>query len=197
MAYLFSLSAECGADKSIAEDFAKHFEELTFKLVTGTTSVCKNWVHQNPEMNWWVTVLPSEITKTGVNSKKDCIELSELGLRLYKHLLTAPFFRYALAGVEVDDFMYYSDLFKSVCTYPDERRALHGFTGLILRKEIWKELGEPIAFVKFKTDYVWQIYYGEKYSPAFSEKDLLELWQSITPRHNPKTNSWDFDYLNE
>lgn len=166
MAYLFSLSAECSSDRTIADRFAEHFEGLSFNLSTGTESKCENWIHEDPECNWWVTVIPSDISRSGVNSENDCIELSELGFRLYKHLLSAPPFRYALAGIEVDDFSYYTDLFKSVCTYPDGRNALHGFTGLVLQKELWQELGKPISFGEFGPDHLWVPYYGRVVSLA-------------------------------
>ena len=195
MAYIFSLSAECGADKTQAETFAKHFEDLSFTLVTGTFSNCRTWIHQDKETNFGVSIIPDNVTDTGIGDEKDCIELSELGLRLYKHLLNAPPFRYALAGVEVDQFNYYSNLFKSVCTYPDGRKALHGFAGLVLRKDIWQEMGEPISFYKFKKDYVWQIYKGEEYSLMLGQKELLKLWKNLTPTYNPKTNTWECLYL--
>jgi hypothetical protein len=35
--------------------------------------------------------------------------MTELGILLYQRLLSAPPFRYALAGIEVDEFRTYSE----------------------------------------------------------------------------------------
>src|SRR4051794_37232065 len=135
MAWIYSLSAECGPDKNQAEIFARHFNGLSFELITGKTSVCSVRIHSDEENNWWVDVFPNNVTRSGGSSLTDAIEISELGFGLYKHLKSAPPFRFALFGCEVEEFRLYSHLAYDVATYPDGRREFDNnsaFSGLVL-----------------------------------------------------------------
>jgi hypothetical protein len=166
MAWLFSLSVECGDDRSTAEKVSGHFENCAFDLITGKHSVCRCSIHED-EQAWWVVVAPSNVTRSGVASVTDAVELTELGLQLRARLLTAPPFRYAMAGVEVDDFASYSDLLGIVVTRPDDKTIPLYFqhSGLVISKEMREAMGRPIGFTPFGERHLSTYYAGELYSP--------------------------------
>ena len=93
---------------------------------------------------------------------RDTADMTECGLALYRKLLDAPPFRYALAGLEVDDFRFWKELQEDIDVLPDgKRKFLYVFNGLVLRKDCWRELGEPIDFLPFGANCVWRPYEGE------------------------------------
>ena len=51
--------------------------------------------------------------------------MTELGILLYQRLLSAPSFRYALVGVEVDEFRTYNELLEDLpnLAFPGERSS--------------------------------------------------------------------------
>lgn len=194
MAWLYCLSTECGADKNRAEVFAKHFEGLSFELITGKTSMCSVAIHSDEENNWWVDVVPNNITGSCGSSLNDAIEVSELGFRLYKHLKLAPQFRFALFGCEVEEFRLYSELANDVATYRDGRTEFNnhpGFSGLVLSHELWEELGKPIAFPPFTDKYRWRPYAGQDHSVIFDNEDygrlLYKLRDELYPKYGKNT----------
>ena len=69
-------------------------------------------------------------------------------LALYERLRTAPRYRYALVGVEVDGFRYFDEL--------DDDVVNHDYNGLVLAEEVWKHLGSPDVFVPFEPGYRWR-----------------------------------------
>lgn len=195
MAWLYSLTAECGPDKNQAEAFARYFEGLSFGLVTGKTSACSIGIHSDDENNWWVDVFPDNVTRSCGSSLTDAIEISEVGFRLYKHLKSAPRFRFALFGCEVEEFRLYSQLADDVATYRDGRTEFNNhpaFSGLILSLEIWEELGKPIAFPPFGDNHRWRIYGGEEHSVISDDEDygrlLRKLRDELYPKFAPSNN---------
>jgi hypothetical protein len=130
MAWVFSLSAECEREAD-ATALAAHF-------AGDPTSVAGSGG------GWWCIVMPA-----GVRHDDEAAQ-REHAPRLYERLRSAPpRYRYALAGVEVDEFRSYSELL-------DEDRALApGFPGLVLAEPLWKRLGEPAGFEAFSPGYVW------------------------------------------
>ncbi len=75
---------------------------------------------------------------------------------MYQHLRSANDFRYALVGVEVDEFRYYHELLDmdSLTDIP--------FNGLVVSEEIYEYLNQPPGFVPFKPKYFWKPYKGEE-----------------------------------
>ncbi|GFE70259.1 hypothetical protein [Chroococcus sp. FPU101] len=73
-------------------------------------------------------------------------------------------FRYALVGVEVDEFRTYSKLI--------EDSAILSFSGLVLSKTIWAEIGKPSTCRDFSLGYVWKPYEGEVYKPLLVSSHL-------------------------
>jgi hypothetical protein len=164
MVWAFSLSAECGAGLTAAEQFAQHFDGLSWVLSNGHQSQCQAAVFQDIEEHWWCKVCPSGISGVGVDRSDIAYQMTELGILLYKRLQFAPPFRYALVGVEVDEFRTYSELI-SGATIP-------GFPGLVLAEAIWRSLEASTLFQPFSPGYVWQPYEGEAYRPLMVSPDL-------------------------
>ncbi|WP_239154581.1 hypothetical protein [Amycolatopsis sp. FDAARGOS 1241] len=73
--------------------------------------------------------------------------------RLYERLRTAPpLYRFALAGVETDEFRSFAEL---------RGDDLRGFPGLVVSDEVWRRGGEPGEFGAFSPGYRWSPYPGE------------------------------------
>ena len=164
MAWAFSLSAECGADQVAAEQFAHHFDGLSWVLSNGQPSQCRTAVFQDIEENWWCQVRPSGISEVGIDASDIAYQMTELGIFLYQQLQSAPPFRYALVGVEVDEFRTYSELIAEAIA--------PSFPGLVLAEAVWRSLGAPTLFRLFSPGYVWQPYEGEVYKPLTVSPDL-------------------------
>ncbi|HAA31845.1 MAG TPA: hypothetical protein DCE56_34290 [Cyanobacteria bacterium UBA8553] len=168
MAWIFSLSAECGLTQEAADSFAKHFNEISWMSLGEEGWKCSTQVFQDDESNWWCMVCPSGISEIGVISPEDAHQMTEVGLLLYGCLRSAPAFRYALVGVEVDEFRTYSELV-TADGQPDILVA-----GLVLAEDVWKYMGSPVGFRSFNPGYLWKPYEGEVYSPLRVSSQLRE-----------------------
>ena len=89
--------------------------------------------------------------------------MTEIGIFMYQSLRFAPPFRYALVGMEVDEFRTYSELI--------EESALV-FPGLVLAEAVWQATGSDSVFRLFSLGYVWKPYEGEVYRPLIASPDL-------------------------
>ena len=97
--------------------------------------------------------------------------MTELGIILYQHLQSAPSFRYALVGIEVDEFRTYSELL--------ENSSALNFSGLVIAESIWHSQGEPKIFRPFSLGYVWKPYEGEVYKPLTASLDLRNMLNNL------------------
>ncbi len=147
MAWIFSLSAECGTDKRCAEAVAAHFDGYVATLDDGRQLPCPAGV-SSIEGAWWAICCPEGVTRTGINSSDDERVLTSLSFQLYDHLHSSPPFRYAIAGVEVDGFRNYDELDNDIIDMD--------FTGLVISEEIWLDHGSPSIFIPFATGYRWR-----------------------------------------
>jgi len=91
--------------------------------------------------------------------------MTELGSLLYQDLrLYTEFpytkFRYALVGVEVDEFRTYRELIKDLPNL--------SIPGLVLSTEITQGLETLSGFQEFISGYIWQPYKGEVYHPSMA-----------------------------
>lgn len=173
MAWIFSLSAECGSDSERAKEFSKHFDGASLNLSNGTQSQCQVSIFQDIEDNWWCRVCPNNISQLGVDTPETAYLMTELGILLYQRLLSAPSFRYALVGVEVDEFRTYNELLEDLPNLT--------FSGLVLALDVWQEAGSPQRFQPFSLGYVWKTYEGEVYKPLMASLDLKsKLNQLVT-----------------
>lgn len=164
MAWMFSLSAECGAQQAVAEQFSHHFDQVSWVLSNGSQSQCRVGIFQDIEENWWCRVCPSSVSEVGIDTPESAYLMTELGILLYQHLQSAPMFRYALVGVEVDEFRTYSELLEESSTL--------AFPGLVLAQTIWQAMGSSPGFRRFSPGYVWKPYEGEVYKPLMVSSDL-------------------------
>ena len=165
MAWIFSLSVECGSQKNAAEQLASHFADSAWVLSNGRESHCRVDLFQDIEDNWWCRVCPSQISEIGVNVPEAAYLMTELGILLYQRLRTAPTFRYGMVGIEVDEFRTYSELLEE---------STVAIPGLVLASSVRKELGQASGFQTFSSGYIWQPYEGEVYKPLAASRDLKE-----------------------
>lgn len=145
MAIVFGLAVECGASESTSVTLAQHFAQWPTRLFADRTGA------------WWCHVVPEGLGASGIGSASEAAAMTQAGYELYDRLRTAPpRFRYALAGVETDEFRTYSEL--------EDERDLDPFAGLVLTNALWEHAGRPSAFVPFSPGYRWMPYRGESFS---------------------------------
>ncbi|MGG6264741.1 hypothetical protein ACQ4M3_31660 [Leptolyngbya sp. AN03gr2] len=163
---VFSLSIECGSEQTRADVCAQHFDEFSLQRSNHEIYPCSVTLFQDLEENWWCRVCPEGLSQVGIDEPQMAYVMTELGILLYRHLQSAPPFRYALAGVEVDEFRTYSEL--------QEDASVLGvlFPGLVLSEEVWRSFSCPSAFRPFRPGYVWKRYEGEVYKPLIASPDL-------------------------
>jgi hypothetical protein len=166
MTWAFSLSAECGSEQIAAEQFAQHFDGLSWVLSSGIQSQCHTAIFQDFDENWWCRVCPDNLSGIGIDAPDVAYLMTELGILLYHRLVFAPTFRYALVGVEVDEFRTYSELSIEI--------PATSFPGLVLAETVWRSLGASPLFRPFSPGYVWHPYEGEVYKPLMVSPDLKD-----------------------
>jgi hypothetical protein len=166
MAWAFSLSAECGVEQVMAEQFAQHFDGFSWMLSNASRVQCHAVIFQDLEENWWCRVCPDAISTVGIDAPNIAYQMTELGILLYQRLQSTPLFRYALAGVEVDEFRTYSEL--------SAEPLGSSFPGLVLAEAIWRSLGTSPLFRPFSPGYVWLPYEGEVYKPLTTAPELKD-----------------------
>jgi hypothetical protein len=166
MAWIFSLSAECGVRESSAKQFAQYFDGMSWVLSNGQKCLCNTGIFQDIEENWWCRVSPSNLSEVGIVSPESAYLMTELGILLYQSLRFAPSFRYALVGVEVDEFRTYSELTEDLFNL--------SIPGLVLSETFMKQVGELSVFRSFSRGYIWQPYAGEIYNPLISSPQLKD-----------------------
>ncbi|MEQ8956738.1 MAG: hypothetical protein RLP02_02240, partial [Coleofasciculus sp. C2-GNP5-27] len=66
--WIFSLSAECGAQQAVAEEFSHHFDQVSWVLSNGSQSRCRVGIFQDIEENWWCRVSPSHVSEIGIDT---------------------------------------------------------------------------------------------------------------------------------
>ncbi|MBW4481260.1 MAG: hypothetical protein KME14_01830 [Tildeniella torsiva UHER 1998/13D] len=164
MAWIFSLSAECGSDETQAKLFAQYFEGMTWTLSNGCQCQCQTDTFQDIDENWWCRVYPKNLSEIGIESPKSAYLMTESGILFYQHLRSAPAFRYALVGVEVDEFRTYSELL--------EDSSKLSIPGLVLAAEVGQEIKLSSAYRPFSPGYVWLPYEGEIYNPLMASPSL-------------------------
>jgi hypothetical protein len=160
MAWIFSLSAECGTEQSQAERFAKHFRDITWTIDNGIESQCQADIFTDVEGNWWCRVCPSGLSEIGIDAPESAYLMTELGILLYQRLRSAPAFRYGIVGLEVDEFRTYSELIDDA--------MVASLPGIVVDRDIWQLLGSSPTLRIFSTGYFWKPYEGEVYKPLLT-----------------------------
>ncbi len=164
MAWVFSLSVECGLEQSQAEKFANHFRNLTWMIDNGIESKCQADIFADVEGNWWCRVCRSGLSEIGIDAPESAYLMTELGILLYQRLRSAPAFRYGIVGVEVDEFRTYSELI--------DDGTVASLPGIVVNQEMWQLLGSPSGLRSFAKGYFWKPYEGEVYKPLVTSSEL-------------------------
>lgn len=120
-------------------------------------------------------ITPNGTSTTGIDTKEQCIEMSELGFKLYDKLKTAPDFRFALVGVEVDDFVEFNDLINVPEINLDR-------PGRVISRSIKESSALYSNYEQFNETHYWTPYEGELIIKGFKRNGK---WESeITWRYS-------------
>lgn len=149
MAWIFSLWAQCGTCEE-ADTFAAHFKAQRWTLIKGTEICCCASIVSGTCC--WVRPAPTSLE---VAQEEVVAQRTEIAYRLYEHLRSAPPFRFALVGVEVDDVRTDLELLGMA---RDPHRA---YRGMVLTADLWHRAGRPSSFEPFGATHVWRPYQGE------------------------------------
>lgn len=156
MAWIFELSVECGPSESNARAIADHFGSWPSDVRQGGGFNGSMLIDGLRRDAWWVHVMPNGVGRSGVTSADVAATMTAVGHTLYHHLRSAPpVYRYALVGVEVEEFREYDEL--------REESDLRIFPGLVVADSLWRTLGRPAGFETFAPAYLWLPYRGEEY----------------------------------
>lgn len=163
MAWVFSLSAECGSSRESAEAFTNYFQNKVLTLSDGIAVLCSADVFNDGEHNWWSSVHPRGVIAGGETNFELCKikRASEIGFLLYEHLKFAPPFRFAIVGWEVDGFREASEL---------DSEALETLDGLVLSREFCERLDCESKLEPFAPGLHWRPYRGETWEPYPDKK---------------------------
>ena|SRR2546425_936642 len=154
MGWFFEISIECGNDELLARSNAAHFEGFSFAISKSLQSTCSAGVINDGDGNWWGIACPSGLSTSGISTYEEAQDMTVAGKHLYERLFSSPPFRYAIAGVETDQFRTFSELKEMDIGLYDK------LPGLVLCEETWESVGKPAGFVEFRPGYVWRPYLG-------------------------------------
>ena len=171
MAWVFSLSVECGPNRDSAEQISTHFDAVAWNLSNNVCFQCNTAVFQDVDDNWWCRVCPDSLSEIGIESADSAYLMTELGILLYQRLKSVSNYRFALVGVEVDEFRTYSELLDDA---PDL-----DIPGLVVTDTLWQSTGQSSTFRPFSPGYVWQPYEGEVYKPLSVSSALREQMDQL------------------
>ena len=162
MAITFELWVECESREQ-AEKHIPHFDGLTFTLLSGLEVSWKSGI----DAMWTETgveVWSSQLNNWGICTVQDAVDVSECGIRLYHHLLTAPNFDFAytawnpnISVAEMEDYFSVS---------PDGHRSCN--FACVLSERLAEKFSPLRGFQPFRPGYVWRDYNGEDYTPLGS-----------------------------
>jgi len=170
MAFFYSLSIECGADKSAALTCAKHFDGWKLPLNDLLPDTVNVTVKQESgdDQDWWVVVVPVGVSQSGVVSEEAARSMSAAGHCLLDRLKTAPPFRFAVIGVEADEAIYYNDLNPEL---GQDSTLAERYHGLVVSEEIYERLNPTSMFEPFTLGKFWIPYRGETYRPSTDSEE--------------------------
>jgi hypothetical protein len=181
MAIIFELTALCASIPE-RDAFVRHFDALEHRLVTTKRTI--RWVARADTLYtpFAITGRVPGLSKWGVRTVKDALEVTECGLRFYDHLRSAPPFRYAIAGWESGNIP--PDEIVEWLT-PDEPGVIYPWQGstYVVDAQLFAEIGEPAGWKPFREGHWWVPYHGELYRPLGSSDhpELMKLQQQLFP----------------
>ncbi len=176
MAIIFELVVECETKEQAEKQFS-HFEGLTFTLLSGLKVSLQTSIQQTDSGTSTLEVSSPQLNGWGVCTVQDAVDMSECGVRLYHHLLSAPDFQFAYIGfnpsicvAELGDYLSLSSDGYRSCSF-----------SCVLDDKVAQKF-EPLGFFQpFRPGYVWNGYVGEAYHPLFSNAhpELLRLKRQL------------------
>ncbi len=182
MSIVFELYIEC-FNKVDAEKMASYFSNVTFKLLSGVTASTTVTEQPSESGAFGVVVFPNVGGLRGIRTLQDALDCTEAGLRLYKYLQGGPDFDFAHVGLEAEnismaglqDYLHPLVIAEGEIVWMDFQ--------CVVNDRLYEKLGRPKYFHQFRPGYMWNRYYGEKYSPLFSndQGDLNSLCQQLLP----------------
>lgn len=171
MAIIFELWIECET-KEQTEAQAQHFEGLSFTLLSGLEVSWQLVVEEIVSGTSGISLWSHQLSAYGVRTVQDAVDMSECGIPLCHHLLSAPEFLFARVAVE--SHIPAQQLTEFFTTGPDGFRTTR--LDCILHDTLAQELGPLRFFRQFRPGYVWNDYSGVDYRPLGSN-DNEQLWQ--------------------
>lgn len=173
MAIVFELWVETRSRASL-DELKAHFSGLEWPLVTGRTVSCVAQIVDADAEARALVVHSPDLSDKGVRTVGDAVEATEVGLRLYARLRTAPDFAFARVAWDPENVSM-SDLAEFV----------HQGFSCVVDDALYRELGAPPYFSLFREGYWWQRYRGEAYDPLFSndQQALNERCRELFPQY--------------
>lgn len=176
MSIIFELWAEC-QDSAAAQAFKQHFSSLEYTLMTGRTIRWEMSIYpDHPAESIALSGSSDDLSRFGVRTLTDALEATEVGIRLYHHLLSAPDFQFAridweARNIPVRDLPEYCE---------PEPLSLQ----CVLQEQLFRSFGSPPFFVPFRPGYYWNSYQGAIYRPLYSNDQpaLYTLFRELFPR---------------
>lgn len=149
MAWIHSMWI-ANTDEAAKRAIMYHFNNCPDLIVDGSTySITCG-------LNGMVAAEGDGISDRGINTIEECQLLSLLGFHYFKWLKKAPFFDYALIGVEVDGALEMHELL-------EDPKWPVPFPGFVINEKLHQQIGSPGYFVPFKEGYLWNPYLGESF----------------------------------
>lgn len=177
----FGLWAECENEASL-EILKTHFDGLQHTLLTGRSISFRASIEVEDVRGLYVSSAQICANGRGIENLNDALEVTETGIVLYYYLKTAPDFRFAHVDWSADRTTSES-LSESVEIMPDGKRWMN--FRCAVNDKLYKQLGSPASFWRFREGYWWRKYRGETYMPLFStdQEELLSLSERLLPKN--------------
>ncbi len=171
MAIIFELWAECNNREEI-QRLRDHFTDFKCTLQGGLPILFQaELVEQHPHTPG-LRVWSPHLGRHGISSVEDAVKMSEAGLYLYHHLLTASNFLFARVAIEAENIPM-RELSDYISTYPDGQRDLG--LSCVIHNDLLKQMEGIGGFREFRVGYSWTNYRGEAYYPLNSRVFLSRL----------------------
>ncbi len=117
-------------------------QEKTYKIIVSPTD--KNGT----------TITVEGISQAGIQTIADAEEMTQIGYKLYELLKNAPDFRYALTGIEVDNWRTFTELAQDPAIIKDIK-------GFVINKDIYTLIKCTAKMTSFRKNYFWIPYQRE------------------------------------